>query len=112
VTKSRLDWSTLLAQLDAHAAAFALGDEAKQGLEACFTSDEGSIDGWTLADISSEFDGHKLVFGRADLPPSIETRLTLRDHDGHLLGDYRLITSLEGSAIDDYLVFHAARRRI
>jgi hypothetical protein len=45
------DLSAAVAQLEAHAAAQALEEEAVQGLDACFADAGGAVDGVARADI-------------------------------------------------------------
>jgi|GEM_PF-4256664 len=71
------------------------------------------LKGWKLEDIQLRFARHALIFEHHTLPyPFIETRIVLyiydpaSYHDNHErpIGDYRLITLLDGTIDDDYLV--------
>lgn len=104
-----LDWSTIIAQLGAHAEAHDLTARAEQGCAACFENEGGSIDGWTVADFRTEFHSHKLACGHPSHNPHFETILNLHDLNGEEFGYYRLITDLDGQVRDDYLVFHFAK---
>lgn len=106
------DWSVIIAQLEAHANAHDLIGRTEQGFLACFLNQGGAIDGWTAADLRTEFRSHELAFLHATNDPYIETTLRLFAVNEPLIqvGYYSLITSLDGKDQDDYLVFNSAKR--
>jgi len=60
---------------------------------------------YALGDVRLEFASHTLCFRNAVVSyPYVETRLALFVGDREV-GAYRLITRLDGTAADDYLVF-------
>lgn len=71
------------------------------------------LKGWKLADIHLRFARHALIFEHSRLPYAfLETRIVLYVHDPtssdnnheQPIGEYRLITLLDGTIDDDYLV--------
>ena len=61
--------------------------------------------GWTPENFMIEFHRIGLIFEQANaLAPYFETTLTLH-YAGLEVGSYKLITSLDGQDLDDYLVF-------
>ncbi len=71
------------------------------------------LNGWKLEDIQLRFARHALIFAHQALPYLfIETRIVLYVHDAasfdqdheRQIGSYRLITLLDGTTDDDYLV--------
>jgi hypothetical protein len=81
-------------------------DLASRAMDSCanrFRHDAGQLT-FTLEDVHMQLYSHSLFFQSAHISnPFIATRLTLSINDKEI-GYYRLITSLDGSVDDDYLV--------
>lgn len=89
----------------------------KENLDSCFKEDEEMgfkpLKGWKLEEIKMVFEKQSLVFKHGLLSyPYIDTQIGLYvdDHtkifwnDLCPIGNYSLITHLEGKVVDDYLV--------
>lgn len=97
------DLRDIVERLSTLATAQGLAKAAEQGCRAWFRNHGDDIP-YTLSDVQMQFRSHGLVFRSALLSaPFIDTRLTL-SIDGREIGYYRLITLLDGTPDDDYLV--------
>ena len=113
-------------QVDAVAAMLALADthdlrrQAEASCRQCLRSsaEEGELGGLSLADVQVLFERCALVFDHGVLSyPFVETRLGLYVPDPtgvyfrglRPIGHYRLITLLDGTAVDDYFVLDEQR---
>lgn len=76
-------------------------------------AESDGLRGWTAEEIEPRFASCSLVFDHAiQKHPFLDTQLELSVHDDtgvhfrgrKVIGYYRLITSLDGTAVDDYFV--------
>ena len=104
----------LVAALTSLASTQKLRERAIEGFEEWLRSSqhdgEHCIDGWSIKEIEPYFVSCSLVFAHERLDyPFVDTKLQLcvRDQSGshrQPIGNYRLITLLDGTADDDYFV--------
>jgi hypothetical protein len=93
-----------------------LVQEAMRGCERWFVNESGTIDGWAVADIRMAFRSQSLCFVSGLLSyPYFVTSLDLfasgEETEGFsTIGEYRLITRLDGEVDDDYLILDRSRQ--
>jgi hypothetical protein len=94
----------IIARLTEHATGHDLVARAMNGCRNWFLQEPGSLP-YALSDVRIEFASQALYFSSALLSyPYIDTRLRLFVSEREI-GYYRLITLLDGTDDDDYLVF-------
>jgi hypothetical protein len=85
----------------------------ERAIEHCdiwFNNEGGQIDGWISQDLDKKFFSHKLVFKRSDWDlVYIDTHINLVASNNQIVGSYRLITTLDGEADDDYFVLEISK---
>jgi hypothetical protein len=81
-------------------------ERAIEGCEACFQNEEGGlIAGWSSQELTKAFFTHSLTFKSCWGWVYLCTELRLKNSSEQEVGSYRLITTLDGDADDEYLVF-------
>ncbi len=101
-------------RLAAWASQHDLTQQAMRGWVECFANEGGTINGWSVADIQAVFRSHSFYFESALL--SYRYVVTCLDlyaagvEADEELGQYRLITTLEGQVVDDYLVIDLSKQ--
>ena len=85
---------------------FKLKERAHESCRLFLKSEDSLPNGWLPEKFGVEFRRCSLVFEHAVVQyPFFETELLL-DYDGNEVGRYRLITSVDGEDLDDYLEFY------
>ncbi len=94
-----------VATLIAHAGEQRLVERAQAGFQAWAKEGTGNLPrGWTHDELRAQLDSINLCFQPGLVGyPYIDTKLDILREDVSV-GHYRLITKLDGSAVDDYFV--------
>ncbi|MEM1096390.1 MAG: hypothetical protein AAGJ10_17465 [Bacteroidota bacterium] len=95
----------LLTRLDAHITTHRLVERAEEGFRA-WLADPADVlpGGWATDELHAQFDSIHLCIRPAHVDyPYFDTRLRIL-RGNEQVGHYRLITKLDGTAVDDYLV--------
>lgn len=95
----------VLAQLDAHIAAHRLVERAEEGFRAWLAEPADGLPGdWGADGLHAAFESLHLCLRPAHVNyPYFDTRLRIL-RGNEQVGHYRLITKLDGTAVDDYFV--------
>ena len=98
----------LLTRLESHITAHQLIERAKEGFHAWLAEGGALPKGWSYHELHAQLDSIHLCVHPAHVAyPYMDTKLRIL-RGNEQVGHYRLITKLDGTAVDDYFVLNAA----